>query len=64
MDERSVPFRTPFSGFAVSPGRGTMRRRMLERLRPDGGFIALDLELIEIVEELDPGMIDWKAQLR
>lgn len=37
--------------------------RMLERLRPEGGFIPLDLELNDVVTELDPGMIDWRAHL-
>jgi hypothetical protein len=34
---------------------------MLERLRPEGGFIPLDLDLADVVAELDPGMIDWRA---
>ena len=37
--------------------------RMLERLRPEGGFIPLDLELTDVVAELDPGMVDWRANL-
>jgi hypothetical protein len=34
---------------------------MLERLRPEGGIIPLDLDLADVVAELDPGMIDWRA---
>ncbi len=46
-------------GFALALGRAGTRRRLLDSLRPEGGLIPLDLELIEIVAELDPGMIDW-----
>ena len=45
--------------FLLSLGRPGMRRRLLDGLRPEGGLIPLDLELIEIVAELDPGMVDW-----
>ena len=51
--------RDTFPGFALAPGRAGTRRRLLDSLRPEGGLIPLDLELIEIVAELDPGMIDW-----
>ncbi len=61
MNKRNIRGRSPFSGFAVTLGRVGTRRRMLERLRPEGGFIALDLELVDVVAELDPGMIDWRA---
>ena len=46
-------------GFALALGRAGTRRRWLDSLRPEGGLIPLDLELIEIVAELDPGMVDW-----
>ena len=46
-------------GFALAIGRAGTRRRLLDSLRPERGLIPLDLELIEIVAELDPGMIDW-----
>ena len=45
--------------FLLSLGRIGTRRRLLDSLRPEGGLIPLDLELIEIVAELDPGMVDW-----
>jgi hypothetical protein len=45
--------------FLLSLGRTGTRRRLLDSLRPEGGLIPLDLELIEIVAELDPGMVDW-----
>lgn len=62
MSKRSYRSRSPLSGFAISLGRvGT--RIGLERLRPEGGIIPLDLELIDVVSELDPGMIDWRANL-
>jgi hypothetical protein len=61
MDERDSRVRSPLSGFEVALGRSGVRRRRLERLRPEGGFIPFDLELLEVVAELDPGMIDWQA---
>jgi hypothetical protein len=61
MEERAGRVRSPLSGFEVTLGRAGIRRRMLERLRPQGGFIPLDLDLLEVVAELDPGMIDWQA---
>jgi hypothetical protein len=59
MNYRTIRGRSPVSGFAIT-GIG-VRRRMLERLRPEGGFIPLDLDLLDVVAELDPGMIDWRA---
>lgn len=61
MNDRDNRVRSPLSGFAITLGRARARRRRLERLRPMGGFIPLDLELLEVVAELDPGMIDWQA---
>jgi len=63
MNKRPIRGRSRISGFAVSLGRVGTRLRMMERLRPEGGFIPLDLELIDVVAELDPGMIDWRANL-
>ncbi len=63
VSKRPIRGRTPISGFAVSLGRGGTRLRMLERLRPEGGFIPLDLDLTDVVAELDPGMVDWRANL-
>ena len=59
MNKRSIRSRSLVSGFAIT-GVGT-RRRMLERMRPEGGFIPLNLDLFAVVAELDPGMIDWQA---
>lgn len=59
MNKRSIRGRSRVSGFAI--GRIGTRREMLERLRPEGGFIPLDLDLLDVVAELDPGMIDWQA---
>jgi hypothetical protein len=50
--------RDAYAGFAPALGRAGTRRRFLDSLRPEGGLIPLDLELIEIVAELDPGMVD------
>ena len=52
---------SPDSGFEISSGRAGIRRRMFDVLRPQGGFIPLDIDLIDIIAELDPGMIDWKS---
>ena len=59
MNKRTIRGRSPVTGFAI--GRIGTRREMLERLRPEGGFIPLDLNLLDVVAELDPGMIDWRA---
>jgi hypothetical protein len=63
VSKRPIRGRTSVSGYGVSLGRVGTRLRMLERLRPEGGFIPLDLELLDVVAELDPGMIDWRANL-
>ena len=55
---------SPDSGFEISFGRAGTRRRMLDVLRPQGGFIPLDIDLIDVVAELDPGMIDWQSTFR
>jgi hypothetical protein len=54
------PTRTLAGAFAVR--RPAIRRRLLDRLRPEGGSLALDLSLTEIVAELDPGMVDWRTE--
>jgi hypothetical protein len=68
MSKRNFRSRSTLSGFAITLDRvgphGRVGTRLrLERLRPEGGFIPLDLELIDVVAELDPGMIDWRANL-
>lgn len=57
MSKQPIRGRSDISGFAVT--RVGTGRRVLERLRPEGGFIPIDLDLSEVVAELDPGMIDW-----
>lgn len=56
MNKATIRGRSPVSGFAI----GT-RREMLERLRPEGGLVPLDLDLFDVIAELDPGIIDWRA---
>jgi len=56
MNKRTTYGRSPVSAFAI--GRIRPRREMLERLRPEGGFIPFDLDLLDVVAELDPGMVD------
>jgi len=55
--------RSILSGFSIAFGRAEARRRMFDSLRPEGGFIPLDLEMNEVVAELDPGMVDWQHWL-
>lgn len=50
---------TVLGGFELSLGRGPVRRRSQKALRPTGALMPLDLDLTEIMEELDPGMIEW-----
>ena len=52
---------SPDYGFEISFGRAGIRRRMLDVLRPQGGFIPIDIDLIAVVAELDPGMVDWQS---
>ena len=47
---------------AMAVRRPEIRRKFLNRLRPEAGSLALDLDLLEIVAELDPGMVDWRAE--
>lgn len=53
--------RNPNSGFSISLGRNGKRRQLLDVLRPEGGFIPLDIDLVDVVAELDPGMVDWQV---
>ena len=53
--------RNPNSGFSISLRREGTRRRLLNGLRPEGGFIPLDIDLVDVVAELDPGMVDWQG---
>jgi hypothetical protein len=41
--------------------RAHIRRRFLAALRPEGALVPLDLDLVEVVADLDPGMIDWQS---
>lgn len=59
MSKQPIRGRSNISGFAVT--RVGTGRRVLERLRPEGGFIPIDLDLLDVVAELDPGMIDWRT---
>jgi hypothetical protein len=61
MNQLEKGRRSADSGFAITRSRAGLRRRMLDSLRPEGGLIPLDLDLLEIVAELDPGMIDWQG---
>ena len=54
--------RSPNSGFSISLSRNGSRRRLLDGLRPEGAFIPLDIDLVDVVAELDPGMVDWHGR--
>ncbi|MGQ0849982.1 MAG: hypothetical protein ACT4OP_12905 [Actinomycetota bacterium] len=51
-------------GFALPTRRSLTKRHLLTALRPESSPVRLDLDLIDIVAELDPGMIDWEAEAR
>jgi hypothetical protein len=36
---------------------------MWRALTPDRAFLPFDLDLLDLMSELDPGMIDWKPAL-
>lgn len=57
MSKRTIRGRSNIAGFAIT--RVGTGRRVLERLRPEGGFIPINLDVFDVVAELDPGMIDW-----
>ena len=40
--------------------RSHIRRRVLTSLRPEGAMVPLDLDLLDVMSELDPGMIPWE----
>ena len=61
MSKRTIRGRSLVPGFAIT-NVGT-RRRMLERLRPEGGFIPLNLDFLDVVAELDPGLIAWRDRV-
>jgi hypothetical protein len=48
-------------GALLATRRPAVRRRMLDLLRPIGPELALDIDEIEVIIELDSGMIDWRA---
>ena len=48
------------SSFSIAPGRSGTRRRMLDVLRPEGALIPLEIDLVDVMAELDPGMVDWR----
>jgi hypothetical protein len=50
-------------GFVLSVGHGARRRRMWRALTPDRAFLPFDLDLLDLMSGLDPGMIDWKPAL-
>ncbi|MGH8926747.1 MAG: hypothetical protein ACRDWH_00225 [Acidimicrobiia bacterium] len=56
--------RSVLAGFMLSLGRPRTRQQTLSTLRPVGALIPLDLSLIDLMEELDPGMVDWGDELR
>ena len=63
MHKRGIRGRSAIPGFAVSRGRVETRLRMLERLRPEGGFVPFDLQANDVVADLDPGLVDWRTNL-
>ncbi len=57
--------RTPLEVTNLLPvSRPLVRRRLLAALRPEGALVPLDLSLIEVVADLDPGMVDWTESAR
>ena len=54
---------SPQQGFVLSVGHGTRKRRMQKALAPEGVLLPIDLDLLDLMVDLDPGMIDWDAGL-
>lgn len=48
------------SSHLVSLHRPHLRRRLFNSLRPEGATIPFDIDLIEVMADLDPGMVDWE----
>ncbi|MGH8923312.1 MAG: hypothetical protein ACREA0_13745, partial [bacterium] len=55
---------SPLEGFVLSIGHGARKRRMQKALVPEGAFLPLDLDLLDVMVDLDPGMIDWDRGLQ
>jgi hypothetical protein len=54
---------SPLQGFVLSIGHGAGKRRMQMALRPEGALLPIDIDLLDVMVELDPGMIDWNQGL-
>ena len=46
-------------GFRLTFGHGSVRQRIARALRPTVLNLPLDLDELELMEELDPGMVEW-----
>jgi hypothetical protein len=49
---------SPLQGFVLSVGHGARKRRMQKALLPDGALLPIDIDMLDLMVELDPGMID------
>ncbi len=47
------------NGFRLTFGHGSVRQRITRAVRPTVLNLPLDLDEFELMEELDPGMVDW-----
>ena len=46
-------------GFVLSVGHGARKRRMEKALLPESAMLSIDLDLMDVIADLDAGMIDW-----
>lgn len=49
---------SPLEGFVLSVGHGARKRLMQKALLPEGALLPIDLDLLDVMADLDPGMID------
>jgi hypothetical protein len=54
---------SPIQGFVLSLGTGLRKRRMQRALAPNGALVPIELDLLDIMVDLDPGMIRWDSGL-
>ncbi|HJQ95851.1 MAG TPA: hypothetical protein VJ935_09125 [Acidimicrobiia bacterium] len=50
---------SPLEAFVVSVGHGARKQRMHKALLPEGALVPIELDLLDVMTDLDPGMIDW-----
>lgn len=54
---------TLLDGFHLSLGHGARRLRLRQALRPEEALVPIELNLLDVMVDLDPGMVNWETGL-